>query len=109
VPSTLFASMEKKAKQAADNATKELAATLTTMFRDHLRTSGVPSSEVRQCSIVHDDGSYVASLTPTVQDMDLGTEDQAPMGLTTRFFNRLDVPKMHRTVLLKSAKKAGLS
>lgn len=109
MPSTLFASLEKKAKKAADQATEELANTLTSMFRDHLRISGVPPSEARQCSIVHDAGSYVASLTPTVQDMDLGTQDQAPMGLTTRFFNRLDVPKMHRTVLIQSAKKAGLA
>ena len=108
---TLFSGLEKKAKQASEMATHELAQSLTGLFHQHLRSSGVPPQEARGCKIIHDPerDTFIADLTPHVQELDWGTETRPPMGLTTRFFNRIDVPKMHRIALLKATKKMGLT
>jgi hypothetical protein len=107
----LFSGLEKKAKQASEMATHELAQSLTGLFHQHLRSSGIPPQEARGCKIIHDpeQNTFIADLTPHVQELDWGTETRPPMGLTTRFFNRIDVPKMHRTALLKATKKVGLT
>lgn len=109
---SIFDDIQKKAVQAEQIAVYEMQRILTRQFRDHLRSSrSVPRNLIGQCSIVHDpdtDG-FFPQMPEEVQQIDLGSADRSPTGLTRRFFNRINVSKMHSQELYKAAKKVGLA
>ncbi len=109
--SSLFADLRSRAQEASLLAIQDTETQLTGQFRDHLHRSGVPINEIRGCRIVHDDETkrFVPELTPAVSELDLGNQQRGPMGLTTRFFNHVDVPKMHDASLYRACKKVGLA
>lgn len=106
----MFADLRSRAQQAADLAVADTCDQLTGLFRDHLHRSGVSTEDVLECRIVHDDETqrFIPELSPRVQEMDLGSPHQSPMGLTIRFFNHHDVPKIHDKSLYRACKKVGL-
>lgn len=107
---SMFADISGRAKKASELAVTDLSNQLTEMFRDHLYQNGVPAAEVKQCRIIHRDeeNRFVPEVTDRVNQMDLGGPTSPPMGLTIKFFNRLDVPKMHNAALFKASKEVGL-
>lgn len=108
--SSMFADLTSRARKASDLALTDVAEQLTGMFRDHLYQHGVPVNEIKSCSIVHDPESsrFVPDITPRVSEMDLGSPTSPPMGLVVKFFNRINVPKMHNAALYAASKKVGL-